>query len=182
MLRLKKGNDNLKTKEAPIKPQLANEQIRIPRILVIDETGESLGELDTKQAIELAYQKGLDLVLVGPGAQPPVAKIIDFGKFKYEQEKQLKKQKKGSKKTELKEIRISLRIGAHDLEVKRNKIIDFLGQGDKVKISLVLSGREMAYKPKAFEALSSFIKSIPNTKLDTPASIERKIISAIITK
>ncbi len=154
----------------------------MPKIFVIDETGKPLGEMDTKEALARAYQNGFDLVLVSPGATPPVARIMDFGKFKYEQEKQLRKQKKGSKKTEIKEVRISLRIDQHDLEVKKKKIAEFLAAGDKVKITLKLTGREMKFKARGVTALKEVAQSIPNIKIEQQPVIEGRIISMVISK
>ena len=119
--------------------------------MVIDDQGNNLGEIDREEALNLAKQKDLDLVEVAPDARPPVCKIIDWGKFQYEQEKEQRKQKAKSKKVDLKEVRLSFRIGQHDLGVKSKQARKFLDQGDKVRIQLRLRGREMAHRDQAEE-------------------------------
>jgi len=122
---------------------------------LIDETGTPVGEYDTRDALALAESKELDLVVVGPQANPPVAKILDYGKFKYEQDRKERKNK--AKKTqEIKEIRLSYNTAENDLEVKLNQAKRFLHEGHKLKLRLKLVGRENAFKDKAVLELDKF--------------------------
>jgi len=127
---------------------------------VIDENGTHLGEMDTKKALALARERELDLVEVQPKARPPIAKILDFGQFQYEQEKTRSKQKSKQKKVEIKAVRISFRISEHDKETKRAQAEKFLGQGHKVKIDVVLRGREKAYVAEAKKTMEAFAQSL----------------------
>ena len=128
--------------------------------MVIDDQGNNLGEIDRDEALSLAQQKDLDLVEMAPDSRPPVCKIIDWGKFQYEQEKESRKQKARSKKVDLKEIRLSFRIGQHDLGVKSKQARKFIDQGDKVRIQLRLRGREMAHKNQAEKIVRKFIEDL----------------------
>lgn len=127
---------------------------------VVDETGKSLGVLDTYQAIQIARDRGLDLVEIAPTAQPPVCKIIDFGKYKYQQAKKEQKQKSKQKEVEIKGIRIGLSTSQHDLTHKAKQTDDFLNEGNKVRIEVKLIGREKAHRDLAREKLNSFLQMI----------------------
>ncbi|MCA9331125.1 translation initiation factor IF-3, partial [Candidatus Saccharibacteria bacterium] len=109
-----------------------NHQIRASQLRVIDEDGQQLGVLSKREALELAAQRELDLVEVSPNADPPVAKIVDWGKYNYQRTKQLQKQKRNAKASELKQMRFGLKIGDHDLDVKLKKVTGFLDEGHKV--------------------------------------------------
>lgn len=124
-----------------------NERIRFPRVRVIDEEGRQLGIMPTKEALRLAREKGLDLVEVAPHERPPVCRIMDFGKFLYEQKKRQKEAAKKQKiASDLKEIRLKLSIGEHDLQVKVRNAEEFLQEGRRVRFILRLRGREKAEK------------------------------------
>ncbi|MBU2575580.1 translation initiation factor IF-3 [Patescibacteria group bacterium] len=138
----------------------SNERIRVPRVLVIDENGNSLGELDTKKALAIAKERELDLIEVQPKTNPPICKILNFGQFQYEQEKHKQKQKARQKKIEIKAVRISFRISEHDKQTKQAQAQKFLEQGNKLKIDIVLKGREKAYIGKAKETMENFAKSL----------------------
>ena len=138
----------------------ANERIRIPRIVVIDENGNNLGEMNTRDALALARESELDLIEVQPKNNPPICKILDLGQFQYEQEKHKQKQKARQKKIEIKAIRISFRISDHDKQTKRSQAQKFLDQGHKVKIDVVLKGREKAYISQARETMETFAKGL----------------------
>ena len=127
---------------------------------VVDETGKNLGIMPREAALKLAQEKGLDLVEIAPTAQPPVAKIINFDKFRYQKEKELKKQKLIQKTGELKQVRISSRIAKNDLEIKAKKIEEFLKKDYKVEIILQLKGRERYNKDWARYKLEEFLKMI----------------------
>jgi translation initiation factor IF-3 len=137
-----------------------NNRITAPKIRLIDETGRYLGIFDTAQAIIMAQEKGLDLVEIDPKAEPPVAKIIDFGQFKYQLAKKAKKEK--TKKTELKTIRLSLRTGRHDLLLKAEQTKKFLNDGHSVKIELNLKGREKMHTDLAENVINNLLASIEN--------------------
>ena len=140
-----------------------NEKIRTPEVKVIDENGEQLGVLATYKAVQIAKERGLDLVAVAPKAQPPVAKILDYGSFKYQKEKTLKKQKAQQKRVDNKEIRLTPRISDHDLNTRIKQAIKFLEHGDKVNISVILKGRERAHPELVKEMIEDYIKKIEET-------------------
>ncbi len=127
---------------------------------VIDEAGANLGVLPLQEALKLAKEKGLDLIEIAPTAKPPVAKIMSFDKFRYQEEKKLKKQRAQQKTQELKQVRISGRAARHDLEIKARKVNEFLKEGCVVEIQLTLRGREKAHKDWAKEKLAGFLKII----------------------
>jgi translation initiation factor IF-3 len=141
-----------------------NEQIRVPEVRVIDENGVNLGVLSTEKAINMAKDSGLDLVEVTENVQPPICKIIDYGKFKYIQEKKEKKQQSSQKKSETKGVRIGLATSPHDLEIRARQIEKFFKEGHKVRIEMKLRGREKAHFDLAKEKLESFIKTMPGAK------------------
>jgi translation initiation factor IF-3 len=127
-----------------------NERIRVPEVRVIDENGENLGVLATDKAIAIAKEGKLDLVEVAPQASPPVCKIVDFGKYYYQQEKRERKQQHRSK---LKEIKLTIKIGEHDFQTKLNRVREFLSNGDMVRISIFFRGREIIHATKGHELL-----------------------------
>ena len=122
-----------------------NEFITVPKVRVIDENGENLGVMYTREAMEQANSVGLDLVEVSPNADPPVAKFLDVGKFKYETQKKANLARKSQKTQEIKEIKMRPNIDDHDYDVKMRKINEFIGEGDKVKCTLRFRGRELAH-------------------------------------
>lgn len=151
-------------KECQISNQVRlNHQIRAQQLRVIDEDGQQLGVLSKREALELAAQRELDLVEISPNADPPVAKIVDWGKYNYQKTKQLQKQKRSSKTSELKQMRFGLKIGDHDLDVKLKKVTTFLEEGHKVKITLFYRGREMAHKDIGFKLAQRVIERYGNT-------------------
>jgi translation initiation factor IF-3 len=127
---------------------------------VIDEEGNQLGMLPPVQALEMAKNQFLDLVEIAPLAQPPVCRIMDFGKFQYQQSKLDRLSKAKQKKVDIKGIRIGLKTDDHDLEFKKNQIEKFLKKGNKVKVEIFLRGREKAHQDLARKNLENFIKSI----------------------
>ena len=147
-----------------------NYQIKIPQVRLIDEQGAQLGIVPTRSALEQAQDKNLDLVEIVPDSRPPVAKIMDYGKYQYMKKKQERKSRAKSKKQEVKGIRLRLKTDSHDLEVKRKKIIKFLNKGHKVSIDLMLRGREKMFFDKAREMIEEFVKG-----LEVPISFEQEI-------
>jgi translation initiation factor IF-3 len=123
-----------------------NEEIRVPQVRLIDENGEMIGVLSIRDALYRAYQAGLDLLEISPNAVPPVCKITDYGKFKYEQQKKANEARKKQKVVEIKEIKVRPNIDDHDYEVKMKQAKSFIGEGDKVKVTLRFRGREMAHQ------------------------------------
>lgn len=148
-----------------------NEKILSEKVRVIDDN-DDLGVIETSKAIELAKEKELDLVEVSPKADPPVCKILDYGNFKYQKEKEARKQKAQSKEVEIKGVRITFRIGEHDFEVRHNQAKKFLERGDKVKVELPLRGREKAHKDVARELIERFLEAV---KQDYEIRIEQKV-------
>ena len=122
-----------------------NQFIQAPKVRVIDENGENLGVMYTREAFEQAQGVGLDLVEISPGADPPVAKFLDIGRFKYEAQKKANEQRKRQKTQEIKEIKMRPNIDDHDYQVKMRKVFEFLEEGDKVKLTLRFRGRELAH-------------------------------------
>ena len=130
-----------------------NQFITAPKVRVIDENGENLGVMFTREAIEQAQEVGLDLVEVSPNADPPVAKFLDVGKFKYEAQKKANLARKSQKTQEIKEIKMRPNIDDHDYDTKMKKIFEFLDEGDKVKVTLRFRGRELAHGRLGMELL-----------------------------
>ena len=139
-----------------------NEKISAPQVFLINEEGDNVGVIDTDKALEMAREADLDLVEVNPKADIPVAKILDLGQFRYEQEKKQHKQKVLQKKVDTKNIRLSLRIGSHDLEVRTDQAYKFLLKNNKTKIELILKGREKQHFEKAKEVMEEFAKNLRN--------------------
>jgi len=137
-----------------------NHQITAPEVRVVNEEGHQVAIMKTSEALKLAIENGLDLVEISPQARPPVVKIIDFAKFKYQQKKAEQQQKKNAKKTEVKTIWISVRISDHDMEIKAKKVTEFLTDGDVVKIELRMRGREQAYGDLGRQQLIKFLTFI----------------------
>ena len=162
-----------------------NEQIRAPQVRVIDEEGKNLGVMPTDEAVRLAKEKELDLVEVFPKAEPPIAKILDYGRFLYQKDKEARKQKAKQKKVEVKGVRLSLRISPHDREVRLNQSKEFLGSGDKVKIEIILKGRERQYANNAREIINQFIESLNRlitVRVEQPLSFQGGRFSATVGK
>nr|WP_218916183.1 translation initiation factor IF-3 [Marinithermus hydrothermalis] len=122
-----------------------NEEIRVRQVRLIDENGEQLGILDTREALAIARERDLDLVLVGPNASPPVARLLDYGKWRYEQQQALKEARKKAKRQEMKAIKFRVKINEHDYQTKLGHVRRFLQQGHKVKVTIMFRGREMAH-------------------------------------
>ena len=146
-----------------------NQYIRVSEVRLVDQKGEMLGIVSSDEAVSKAKEAGLDLVEISPKAKPPVCKIIDYGKFLYEQKKKEQQQKKASKGHEMKGIRLSFRIGPGDLERQQRRAETFLTDGHSVRVQLILRGREKAHKNLAFDKLNTFL-----TELEPFGVIEQK--------
>ena len=138
----------------------ANRQMTVPEVRVIDEENKFLGVMKTEDAVKIAESRELDLVEVSPKEDPPVCKIIDYGAFKYQKDKEKRVQKAHAKKVEVKGIRLSVKMGAHDLNVRKTQALDFLEGGDKLKIEIILRGREKAHGELATERIQQFVKEL----------------------
>ena len=134
-----------------------NEEIRAKELRVIGASGEQLGIMPLEDALRISQDAGVDLVEISPNAEPPVAKIIDWGKFQYQKMKEQQKNKRKAKQVELKQMRFGLKIGSGDLEIKLRKVKKFLEAGNKVKLQIVFKGREMAHKEIGFEMANKII-------------------------
>lgn len=160
---------------------LVNEQIKASVVEVVGENGERLGQMPTKEAIEKAYDEEKDLVMVGPNSNPPVCKMLDYSKFKFEMAKKEKEAKKKQKIVELKEIRLSATIDTHDLEVKAKNANKFLKAGDKVKVSLRFKGREVSFVNKGKEIINKFISMVEEGQMEKEPKLEGKFLNVIIS-
>ena len=139
---------------------MINEQIRDKEIRLIGEDGEQLGIMSSREAMKLAQEADLDLVKIAPTAKPPVCKIIDYGKYKYEQTRKEKEAKKKQKTVEVKEVRLSPNIDTNDLNTKVNNAKKFIGKGNKVKVTLRFRGREMAHMASSKHVLDDFAEHL----------------------
>ncbi len=139
---------------------LVNESIRAREVMVITDTGEKLGVINTREAMNMAWDKNLDLVVVAAGAKPPVAKFIDYNKYRYEQQRKQREAKKHQKTVSLKEIRLSPKIDIGDFNTKLKNGRKFLENGDKLKISIRFRGREMAYTSRGRQVMLDFAKAV----------------------
>ena len=137
--------------------------------------------MSRQEALQAARDAGLDLVEISPNANPPVAKIIDWGKYNYQKTKQLQKSKKNAKSSDLKQMRFGLKISDHDIDVKLKKVISFLEDGDKVRISVIFRGRELAHKEIGFSLMDKIIKLISDISVvDQPPQFAGRQISAVV--
>jgi len=142
------------------KERQINGAIRARQVRVIDENGEMRGVMDTRDALQMAEDAKLDLVNVSPNAEPPVCKILDYGKYRYELQKKDKIAKKNQKTMQIKEIRLSTFIEEHDIQVKAKTAAKFLKEGDKVKVSLRFRGRERDYTSKGYDVMNRFAEEV----------------------
>ena len=137
--------------------------------------------MSRQEALQAARDAELDLVEISPNANPPVAKIIDWGKYNYQKTKQLQKSKKNAKSSDLKQMRFGLKISDHDIDVKLKKVISFLEDGDKVRISVIFRGRELAHKEIGFSLMDKIIKLISDISVvDQPPQFAGRQISAVV--
>jgi len=148
-----------------------NEQIKVPKVRVVDENGKQIGIMPTRKALDLAREKGLDLVLVAPNADPPVARIMDYGKYKYQLTKKQKENKK--KAVQLKQMKFRLKIDEHDYQTKVRHIRRFLEEGHKVRVVVMFIGREMMFTDKGKEILERVIKDTEDLAVvESPPKVE----------
>ena len=162
---------------------MINEQIRDKEIRLIGENGEQLGIMSAKEAFKMAKEAELDLVKIAPTAKPPVCKIIDYGKYRYELARKEKEAKKKQKTVEIKEVRLSPNIEANDLNTKVNNAKKFIAKGDKVKVTLRFRGREMAHMQSSKHILDDFAEALADIAvIEKPAKLEGKSIMMVLTE
>ncbi len=162
---------------------MINEQIRDREVRVISDSGEQLGIMSARDAMKLAREAGLDLVKIAPTARPPVCKIIDYGKYRYEMARKEKEARKKQKVIEIKEIRLSPNIDTNDLNTKVNSARKFLEKGDKVKVTLRFRGREMSHMNESKHVLDDFAESLKDlATVEKPAKLEGRSLSIILAE
>ena len=156
-----------------------NEQIRVREVRLVDEEGGRNGIISTREALELAKDRDLDLVEVSPNANPPVCKILNYGKYRFEQEKRLRDSRKANKALKLKEIRMQPKIGAGDLDTKAKHVQEFLDEGDKVKVTIRFRGRELAHTELGYDVLDEVLKRLVegSYSIEKPAAMEGRFMS-----
>ena len=162
---------------------MINEQIRDKEVRVIGENGDQLGIMSAKEALKLAQEAELDLVKIAPTAKPPVCKIIDYGKYRYEMARKEKEAKKKQKTVDVKEVRLSPNIDTNDLNTKVNSAKKFIQKGDKVKVTLRFRGREMAHMQSSKHILDDFAEMMKDVaSIEKPAKLEGRSISMVLTE
>ena len=160
---------------------LVNESIKAKEVRVIGPDGEQIGIMSSDNALRTAYDKGLDLILISPNAQPPVCRIADYGRYRYEQEKREKEAKKKQNIIEVKEVQLSCRIETHDFETKVKHALRFLGEGNKVKVVLRFRGREMSHQEIGKEILERFREAVSESgTVDKAPNLEGKLMTMIV--
>lgn len=152
-----------------------NEEINEKEVRLVDSDGSQLGIFSSEKALEMAIEKNLDLVLIAPSAKPPVCKIMDYGKYRFEMMKREKEAKKNQKVVEVKEIRLGLNIDTHDFETKGNQAKKFLTSGNKVKVSIRFRGRELGHPELGTEIMNRFAEYCsPVSSVEKPAKMESR--------
>ncbi|MEI8133908.1 MAG: translation initiation factor IF-3 [bacterium] len=177
------GRQNRFSREMPVKNAgvRMNEQIRVPEIRVVDEEGV-VGVMSPQDAMKLARERGVDLLEIAPNAQPPVCKLMEFGKWRYEQQKKEKQTKASSHKQLIKELRYHPSTDTHDFEFKLRHAREWIGEGHKVKVSVQFKGREIAYKEHGVELLKRFEEKIIDiAKIDSNISLMGKLMTMMFS-
>lgn len=160
-----------------------NQRIRVKQVRCIDDEGNQLGVIDTQDALALASRKGLDLVEIAADQRPPVCRIMDYGRFKYEQKKKDKESKKKQHQVQVKVVRVRPKIAEHDVMVKVRKARQFLEEGDKVQIECLFRGREMAHKDIGMDAINKVMVHLEDlAKIERPARMEGRRMIMLVCK
>ena len=158
-----------------------NERIRVPQVRVIGDDGSQIGVLTVRDALTMAQSKGLDLVEVSPTARPPVCRIMDYGKFKYEQNRRARKAKKKQHQMQLKEIKMRPKIEDHDYNFKVQHAREFLGGRDKVKVTVTFRGREMAHQEIGYKLIQAVLADLADiSTVESPPRSEGRTLSAVL--
>ena len=164
------------------KEVLINENIRVKEVRLIGPDGEQVGIMPTSEALEFAYNRGVDLVLIAPTANPPVCRAIDYGKFRFEKDKREKEARKNQQVVKVKEIQLSCKIDTHDFNTRLNQATKFLQGGDKVKVSIRFKGREMAHQQIGVQVIERFMEAISEYGTsDKKPVIEGRFGSVLLT-
>jgi len=159
-----------------------NEQIRAREVRLVQDEGERQGIMSIQEALEIAHEMGLDLVEVAPQAVPPVVKVLNYGKFKFENEKKVRDSKKKQKLLKLKEIRMQPKIDDHDLDFKSKHIKEFLAEGNKVKVTVRFRGRELAHTELGLVVLKDVLAKIEGEYImDKPPAMEGRFMSMVLS-
>lgn len=162
---------------------MINGQIRAKEVRVLGESGEQLGVMSIEEAMRLAEEAEVDLVQIAPNAQPPVCRVIDYGKYKYEQTRREKEQRKKQKVIEVKEIRMSPNIDENDMNTKIAAARKFLSKGDRVKVAIRFRGREMAHMNNSRYILDDFAKALEDVAVvEKPAKVEGRTLTMFLTE
>jgi translation initiation factor IF-3 len=165
-----------------VKDLRTNENIRVREVRLIDDEGGQVGIVPTVEAVKMAREKGLDLVEVAPQSRPPVCKLLDYGKYKFDLEKKNREAKKKQKQQKLKEIRMQPKIEEHDMDFKTKHIRDFLEDGSKVKVTVRFRGREMAHTELGRDVLDKIVERLGDSaNLDRRPSMEGRFMSMILS-
>jgi translation initiation factor IF-3 len=165
-----------------VKDLRTNENIRVREVRLIDDEGGQVGIVPTVEALKMARDKGLDLVEVAPQSRPPVCKLLDYGKYKFDLEKKNREAKKKQKQQKLKEIRMQPKIEEHDMDFKTKHIRDFLEDGSKVKVTVRFRGREMAHTELGRDVLDKIVDRLGDSaNLDRRPSMEGRFMSMILS-
>ncbi len=159
-----------------------NEEIRVPQVRLIDQDGEMVGVMSAREAVQRAFAVGMDLLEISPNADPPVCKILDFGKFKYEQQKKKNEARKRQKIVEIKEIKVRPNIDENDYQVKIRAMKSFIDEGDKVKVTLRFRGREMAHQDIGVKVLERIRTEMdPLTKVEQMPRMENRQMIMVLS-
>ena len=170
--------DNRKPKQPD---DLVNERVRFKEVLVIDQNGDQLGVKSCREALDIAYDANLDLVCVAPNAKPPVCRIMDFGKYRFEQQKKAREMKKNSKVVTLKETQLSVTIDTHDKNVKLKRTLKWLEEGNKVKVAIRFRGRQLAHVDLGKKVIDDFVEECAEVgQIEKPAKLEGRTLTAIL--
>ena len=159
---------------------MINEEIRDREVRVVDQNGEQLGVMPTRQALELAEEKQLDLVKIAPQARPPVCKLMDYGKYRFEQSKREREIRKNQKVITIKEMRLSATIDVHDMEVKAKNVKKFIAAGDKVKVSIRFKGRQLSHTDGGLDVMNKFLEMLDGVNVEKQPKMEGRSMYMII--
>lgn len=173
-------------KNGPQRPKntntdLVNERVRFPEVLLIGATGEQLGKMSSREAYNIAVEQELDLLCVAPNANPPVCKLVNYGKYRFEQQKKAKENKKKQHTVEIKEVQLTPQIGQHDIDTKVKAARRFLEDGNKVKVGVRFRGRQMTHLEVGEEVMNKFISSLEDVAtVESKPSMDGKWLNAVL--
>ena len=172
----------MRNRRSPRLSYTINEYIKVPEVRLIDENVKQVGVVKTEEALKMAAEKELDLILIAPNAKPPVAKLMNINKFLYHEEKKLKEAKKGARKGEVKDIQLSLFIGQADLERFIQRGREFLDDGNQLRINIFLRGREMAKINLAMQRTKSYMKALGDLNISKEPRLEGRVVRSVVSR